>query len=135
MLEGSCLCGAVRYEAQVPAGPIVHCHCRTCRKAHGSAFSTVMPIPREAFRWVSGENALKRYESSPGKFRSFCTCCGSQIVAERTNQNVILLRLGCLDTPISDRPLQHIWRSDCASWYDPKDQLPELLEGVARQGP
>jgi hypothetical protein len=56
-------------------------------------------------------------------------------VAERTNQNVILLRLGCLDTPISDRPLQHIWRSDCASWYDPKDQLPELLEGVARQGP
>jgi len=25
----------------------------------------------------------------------------------------------------------HIWRSDGASWFDPKDQLPEWLEGTA----
>ena len=46
MLTGSCLCGAVAYEVDAPAGPIVHCHCSTCRKTHGAAFSTVMPAPR-----------------------------------------------------------------------------------------
>lgn len=130
MLTGSCLCGTVRYEVEAAPGPIVHCHCRTCRKAHGAAFSSVMPIPRAAFRWVSGQDNLKWFESSAGKFRTFCASCGSHIVADRIAQPVILLRLGCLDTPIADRPLMHIWRSDCANWYDPKDQLPEVAEGA-----
>lgn len=129
MLSGSCLCGAVAYEVDADATPIVHCHCATCRKAHGSAFSSVMAVPRDRFRWVKGGELLGRYESSPGKFRSFCLRCGSQIVAERPAQGRTLLRLGCLDTPITDRPQMHIWRSDGASWYDPKDVLPEWPEG------
>lgn len=133
MLEGSCLCGTVRYQVDASTGPIVHCHCQTCRKAHGAAFSSVMPVPRSAFQWVAGEHALERFESSSGKFRSFCSACGSQVIADRTVQDVILLRLGCLDTPIADRPIQHIWRSDCASWYDPKDQLPEYSVGAPRR--
>ena len=38
MIAGSCLCGAVAYEADALSGPIGHCHCRTCRKAHSAAF-------------------------------------------------------------------------------------------------
>jgi hypothetical protein len=51
-------------------------------------------------------------------------------MAERTEQPVVLLRLGCLDTPVSDRPQVHIWRSDAAPWYDPKAQFPEKAEGL-----
>lgn len=130
MLKGSCLCGAVAYEADAEPGPIVHCHCQTCRKAHGSAFSSLMAVPRDGFRWVRGEQRLGAFESSPGKLRRFCTACGSQIAAERAGQPTVMLRLGCLDTAITDRPKAHIWRSDAASWYDPKDMLPELAEGA-----
>ncbi len=130
MLNGSCLCGDVAYEVQAEAGPIVHCHCRTCRKAHGSAFSSVSNVPRTAFRWTRGADRLSAYESSPGKTRYFCARCGSHIMAERTDRDTVLLRLGCLDTPIADVPVLHIWRSECASWYDPKVVLPELPEGV-----
>lgn len=130
MLAGSCLCGTVAYEVDAEPGPIIHCHCETCRKAHGSAFSSLMGVRRAAFRWTRGESALSAFESSPGKLRRFCTVCGSQIVAERAGQPTIMLRLGCLDTPITDRPRAHIWRSDAASWYDPKDALPELAEGA-----
>ena len=130
MLHGSCLCGAVAYEVDADIGPIVHCHCATCRKTHGSAFSTVSPIPREKFRFTKGEAQLGAYESSPGKFRRFCTRCGSHITADRVGQPVVLLRLGCLDTDIDARPRAHIWRFDAANWYDPKDQLPEFPEGV-----
>ena len=93
-----------------------------------------MPVPRDRFRLVSGENQLTSFESSSGKFRSFCRACGSQIVADRTDQPIVLLRLGCLDTPIDNRPLCHIWRSDCATWYDPKDMLPEFQEAAPRKG-
>ncbi len=130
MLNGSCLCGAVAYEVDAPLGAIVHCHCHTCRKAHGSAFSSVASVPRGKFRWLRGQDLLSVFESSPGKFRRFCSRCGSQIVAERTATENVLLRLGCLDTPETGEPLAHIWRSDCASWYDPKTALPEYAEGI-----
>jgi hypothetical protein len=51
-------------------------------------------------------------------------------MAERTGKDVVMLRLGCLDTKIPGQPLMHIWRSDGASWYDPRAVLPELLEGA-----
>jgi hypothetical protein len=129
MLHGSCLCGAVAYEVDADIGRIVHCHCETCRKTHGSAFSTVSPVPRDKFRFTKGQDMLAAFESSPGKLRKFCARCGSHIVAERPNQPVVLLRLGCLDTKIEARPSAHIWRSDAANWYDPKDRLPEVPEG------
>jgi hypothetical protein len=133
VLTGSCLCGGVAYEVDAPPGPIVHCHCSTCRKAHGSAFSSVMSVPRERFRWTKGEDLLAGFESSPGKFRRFCTKCGSQIFAERVGQPTVLLRLGCLDTPLTDRPRAHIWRSDGASWFDPRDQIPEFPRAPERK--
>src|SRR4051812_39246918 len=97
MLTGSCLCGSVAYEVNATPGPIVHCHCATCRKTHGSAFSTLTNVPRDRFRWSKGESLLRGFESSPGKTRYFCTQCGSHIVAERSGTGTMLLRLGCLD--------------------------------------
>jgi hypothetical protein len=32
-LEGSCLCGGIRYVVDGPLGKVVHCHCSMCRKA------------------------------------------------------------------------------------------------------
>jgi hypothetical protein len=88
-----------------------------------------MPVPREQFRWIRGEGLLAAFESSPGKLRRFCSRCGSQIVAERVAQSTVLLRLGCLDTPITDRPKAHIWRSDAAPWFDPKEHIAEMPRG------
>jgi hypothetical protein len=133
VLEGSCLCGAVAYEADAQAGGIIHCHCQTCRKAHGSAFSSIAAVPREAFRWTRGDDRLTVYESSPGKFRYFCRICGSQIVAERKSSDQVMLRLGCLDTPLRADRQWHIWRSDASSWYEPDAHWPGLPEGLVRR--
>jgi hypothetical protein len=52
-------------------------------------------------------------------------------MAERVAEPVVLLRLGCLDTNVTDRPQIHIWRSDGASWFDPKVLAEELPQGLA----
>jgi hypothetical protein len=90
----------------------------------------VAAVPRQSFRWVKGEDLLTAYESSQGKFRNFCSRCGSQIFAERLGQPAVLLRLGCPDTPVDERPKVHIWRSDAATWFDPKLELPDLPAGI-----
>jgi hypothetical protein len=130
MLTGHCLCGRVRYEVDAELSGIVHCHCETCRRAHGSAFSSIAAVPRDTFRWVAGEEFLSSFESSSGKIRRFCSRCGSHLFAQREGHAHVMLRLGCLDTPVKPKALGHIWRSDAASWYDPKEQLPEFDRGL-----
>jgi hypothetical protein len=115
-LHGSCLCGAVRYEADQLDGPIVHCHCATCRKAHASAFNSSAAVERRHFRWTAGEDKLSYYASSPGKNRLFCAVCGSQMIAEFPARSRVLLRVATLDDDPGVRPTVHIWTSEHAPW-------------------
>jgi hypothetical protein len=118
MIRGSCLCGQVAYEISGELGDIIHCHCTTCRKAHGTAFSSVAAVQIEDFKFASGEDLLKSYESSPGKKRFFCSNCGSQIYAHREGQKHCIFRLGTLDDDPVVRPVKHIWVSLKAPWYE-----------------
>jgi hypothetical protein len=131
MLTGSCLCGAIAYEAAAFVSPIGHCHCRTCRKAHSAAFSTTARVARDGFRWIRGADRLRHYESSPGKLRHFCSLCGSQLMAEWVRSPTVILRLGCLDSEIEERPIVHVWTSQKAPWFEIGDELPQLPAGVA----
>ncbi|MBV8594558.1 MAG: GFA family protein, partial [Caulobacteraceae bacterium] len=97
MIEGSCLCGAVAYQADALAGPIVHCHCRTCQKAHSAAFATTARVARDQFRWTRGGDVLAAFESTPGKLRRFCTRCGSQMISEWVDQPMVILRIATVE--------------------------------------
>lgn len=127
MIKGSCLCGAVKYEITDKLGDIVHCHCKTCRKAHGSAFSSVTAVPDTDFH-ISGSENLNAYESSAGKYRYFCSNCGTQVYAKREGSSHSILRLGLLDSDIDATEKEHIWVSEKANWYSINSTLPEYQE-------
>ncbi len=123
MINGSCLCGSVKYEISGAVGDIVHCHCSTCRKAHGSAFSSVASVQDCDFK-LSNRDSLKSYESSAGKHRYFCSNCGSQLYAKREGTSHLILRLGSLDSDLYSPEKEHIWVSQKASWYCIDSKLP-----------
>jgi len=130
-MQGSCLCGAVAYEAAKLAGPIGHCHCRTCRKAHSAAFASTARVDRADFRWLRGQDdALAAFESTPGKLRHFCRRCGSHLVAEWVAQPQVILRVGSLDDDPGVRPSQHIWRSHDVPWMACGEDLPSFAEAA-----
>lgn len=129
ILSGSCLCGAIRYEIHGQLGPIVHCHCSMCRKAQGSAFGTISPIPAASFVLLTGDGALKAYRSSPDKERVFCSHCGSPLFSRRKSlPGTLRLRVGTLDDPLSQRPTAHIFTGSKASWHEITDALPQHAE-------
>lgn len=129
-LHGSCLCKAVRYEADALASPIGHCHCQTCRKASASAYTSTARVARSAFRFVSGEDNLTAYESTPGKLRRHCSVCGTEVLAEWIDQPHIILRVATLDDDPGTRPAVHIWTSHDAPWLVDAGDVPRLPEGV-----
>jgi Uncharacterized conserved protein len=117
-MKGSCLCGAIEYQIDSIDTPITHCHCRTCKKAHAAPFAATAGVMRERFRWSKGEEKLSSFESSPGKFRHFCSMCGSHLMAERIDQPHIILRVATLDEDPKRIPERHIWTSHDAPWLE-----------------
>jgi hypothetical protein len=115
-LQGSCLCKTVQYEVDQLDMPIAHCHCVTCRKAHAAAFASTAGVLRQHFRITTGEDKLTSFESSPGKFRKFCSVCGTQVFAEKPAQPHVILRVPTLDDDPGATPVMHIWTSHDVPW-------------------
>jgi hypothetical protein len=132
MRSGSCLCGRIRYEVDGELGPIVNCHCRTCRKAHAAAFNTSARVARGQFRWTRGAEEVAGFESTPGKTRFFCSRCGSHLRAAWDGASEVVLRVGSLDDDPGAKPRLHIWTSQRAPWHEITGALPQLAEGASK---
>ena len=125
---GSCLCIAVRYQIDQLDGPILHCHCATCRKAQASAYASTARVLREHFSWIAGEDELQAFESSPGKLRKFCRHCGSHVLAERPADPYVILRVATLDVDPEQSTAMHIWTSHDVPWLTDEGDIPRHAE-------
>lgn len=129
MIQGSCLCGGVRYEYDGEIAEISMCHCSQCRKAQGSAFVAVSPVRTDLLRVTAGAELLKEYRAIPQKARVFCGHCGSPLWSARDDlPGVRRLRLGTLETPVQCANAYHIFVESKAPWYRIADGLPQYAE-------
>lgn len=80
MIEGHCLCGAVAFGVDTRRVALFNnCYCKACQRNSGAGFVSQLQVAREGFRWLSGEDRIQLYESSPGVHRAFCKTCGSRL--------------------------------------------------------
>lgn len=125
MYIGGCLCGKVRFEITGAIRNIIYCHCSQCRKAQGSAFATNGIVAADDFRIVSGEGNLTGFRSSPDQTKYFCKTCGSPILSKRdTLPDQVRIRLGTIESDISERPQAHTFVTSKASWEEICGDLP-----------
>ena len=126
MYKGGCLCGRVRFEITGEINNIIYCHCSECRKAQGSAFATNGNLAADKFTIISGEDVLTGYEATPGQTKYFCKFCGSPIISKNiAHPNVVRVRLGTIESAISERPLAHIFVTSKANWEEITGDLPQ----------
>jgi hypothetical protein len=131
MISGSCLCDSIRFRIRGELGPVGYCHCSMCRKANGSAFSTNGIVRRRDFSFMRGDELIQEYESSPGRFRAFCSRCGSPIYSRVDAQpEALRVRLGTLDCDPGRRPAGHVWVGSKAPWHTISDDLPQFEKGL-----
>jgi len=123
--KGGCLCGTIQFEITGEIQNIVYCHCSRCRKAQGSAFATNGNVQTSNFHFISGEESLTGYESSPGQTKYFCKYCGSPIMSKTVSvPDQVRIRLGTIDTDICEQPIAHIFATSKANWDTICDDLP-----------
>jgi hypothetical protein len=123
MNRGSCLCGTVQFEAG-PFDTMEHCNCSMCRKHHGAMFATFLNGPASSLRWISGEDAIVVYESSPRGLRPFCRHCGSVLPVVLPHLDMLFVPAGNLDDDPGLRPAYHMFAASRPGWFPITDALP-----------
>ena len=108
--QGGCLCGAVRYAVEGEPYQSGLCHCTTCRKITGSAFSATANWKKSKFRT---EGNTTTFEG-----RSFCPTCGSRLFFFL--EDSVEVFLGTLnDAPSDIAPMVEVWTIRRESWLGP----------------
>ena len=126
-MQGSCLCGAVRFEVTGPFDGVVHCHCASCKKLSGGGSTTSGRIATDAIRILEGEELLRTFQPEDGKSKTFCTSCGSNLFgAGWPDAEVSAVRLRRW-TRGSTMSAAHIFVRSVAPWEIlPDDDLPRF---------
>lgn len=127
---GSCLCGAVLFEVELPFRRANHCHCSRCRKHSGAFGLTQGRVARERFRLLSGEELLRAFHPETGKAKVFCSVCGSSLFGgDWPGGEEVSVRLGALDGEPGIRPEYHAFVESRAMWDEICDDgLPRFDE-------
>ena len=127
-LEGSCLCGGVRFEIDGEFEPRSYCHCTSCKRLSGGAATANARVRSDAVRITAGEELLRRYQPKEGSAKTFCSVCGSNLFgAGWPEREFCSVRLPAIDTPFEGRPTRHIFTRSVAAW----ETLPD--DGLARE--
>lgn len=123
MVEGGCLCGAIRLriEGALPAPDA--CHCSQCRKQSGHFWAST-DIEAEALTIEGGEN-VTWYASSEKVRRGFCRVCGSFLFWDPIGRPGIAVAMGALDAPTGTTLAKHIFTADKGDYYEIPDGLPQ----------
>lgn len=116
-LTGGCNCGDVRYQIEGAPLRVGLCHCATCRRQSGSAFSFFAIWPRASVNF-SGELAC--WQARAGGER-FCPRCGAQLFCWEEGSDEIEVKLGTLDDPPSALvPSYELWTIRREHWLAPQ---------------
>jgi hypothetical protein len=114
-MNGSCLCGQVRFTLDEPLRAVIACHCSQCRKTSGHFWAaTAVPLDRFHLTEAAG---LRWFQSSSEARRGFCQNCGSSLFWQPTGEDRISVAAGALDGPTGLQITEHWFTEDAGDYY------------------
>jgi len=123
------MCGRIQYEIASKPRFMYQCHCGKCRAASGASFVTNLIIDASKFSITAGKESLAAFESSPRKFRHFCSVCGSPIYSQgEQTKHVVSVRSGTLKQDPGVRVAYHAFVASKAPWVEIQDHQPQFSE-------
>ena len=123
--DGSCLCGAVKFEINGSFESFYLCHCEYCRKDTGSAHAANLFSQSATIHWITGEDKVTSFALPATRHsKSFCAICGSALPSVQMAGALTVVPAGCLDSKVALRPNAHLFVSSKADWDSQLEEIP-----------
>ena len=113
-MNGKCICGSVSFEVKEKTPALYHCYCTLCQKQGGTASNAASIVYLDKFRWVSGENNIKKWHKDTGFSSHFCGNCGSP-VPNIFKSKYVWIPYGLLEN-VSPKVKANLWLSSKPDW-------------------
>ena len=114
MKTGSCLCGAVKYEANNLRN-VIACHCEQCRKQTGTYMSAT--AAKDVDFKLTESRGLKWYSASDTAKRGFCAECGSVLFWKGDGKDYTSITAGSIDGASGLKLEGHIYCDNAGDYY------------------
>lgn len=125
-VSGSCLCGKLRFTANLPTLWVAHCHCTLCQKNAGAAFVTWAGFNEQDVQIDDSNKTLKWYSATENAYRGFCNECGSTIFFKSARwPNELHITVVNILEPLDSLPQMHVNWSSHQAWLHLADDLPK----------
>ena len=119
-IDGTCLCGQIKFEAIIDPETATICHCTDCQINSGTAFGYVVGAINDSFNLLKGELSfyIKLADSGAKRELAFCGKCGTRIYAKPENgkSGFFGLRVGTIRQRKSLHPTRQVWKKSCLDW-------------------
>lgn len=124
MVSGSCGCGSVKINLNINKCNVVNCHCNTCRKLNGSAFSTYVVVSEKNFKIETGISHISKFVISKNGEKNYCNKCGTPIFNKNYKYpSLTMIHLGTLNLLQKVQPKVNIFCQSMLSWVAFKDEI------------
>ncbi len=123
MINGSCMCGAVKFEISSALDAADACHCTQCRKQSGHFFASAEVSKSHVS--IQGAEYITWFQSSEKVRRGFCKVCGSSLFWDPVHRDWTAVAMGVIDDPTNVRLAKHIFVANKGDYYDIEDGLPQ----------
>src|SRR5207253_9399949 len=118
------------FESEIDPAKVLICHCTDCQSLSGAAFRTVVRVPANAFKLLSGapKTYVKQADSGNRFAQAFCGNCGSPIYGAHPvdNPKFYGIRVGALRQRHTLSPKLQIWCRSAQPWVEQLDAVPKV---------
>ena len=114
-VDGTCLCGQIKFEADIDPKTTTICHCTDCQINSGTAFGYVVGAVDNSFKVLRGELSfyIKIADSGAKRELAFCGKCGTRICARpvKKQSGFFGLRVGTIRQRRGLQSKRQVWEN------------------------
>lgn len=120
-ITGSCLCGNLAYEVDIPPLSVWMCHCSDCQDATNSDYQLTVLFQADRFRQTAGKAAIWHRKGDSGRDLKihFCPECGARAfyhIDGGEGSAIMFAPAGTLDQKQWIQPVANLWTKSRRPW-------------------